>query len=431
MTAATIDTALPPSLWAKTAPPALDLPTLSGEVEADVVIVGGGFTGLSTALHLAEAGASAVVLEAAEPGWGASGRNNGQVIPTLTRADPDDLVALWGPQKGEQFVRVLRDSADLLFGIVAKHGIDCEAVQNGWVQPAHRKSRLAISAKRAEQWGRRGAPVELLDRDRCEAITGSPYWYGGWQNRSGGRINPLALARGMARAAVSAGAKVYKGTPATGLTQAGDRWRVTTPRGSVVAKRVVLATNAYSDGLWPKLAQTIVPIRSYQMATQPLSENLRRSILPDGHALSDTQGDLYFFRQDAQGRLVTGGALVFDVDSERRLRARISERLQRVFPQIGPVTFDHVWWGYIGMTPERLPRLHELAPGVVTWIGCQGRAVALGTAMGKELAQYGLGRPADELPIPLSPLRPLPFHVAVRTLARGMLLLYRWRDIND
>ncbi len=424
-------TALPPSLWAKTAPPAPDLPTLSGEVEADVVIVGGGFSGLSTALHLAEAGASAVVLEAAEPGWGASGRNNGQVIPTLTRADPDDLVALWGQQKGEQFVRVLRDSADLLFGLVAKHGIDCEAVQNGWVQPAHRKSRLAMSAKRAEQWGRRGAPVELLDRDRSEAITGSPYWYGGWQNRSGGRINPLALARGMARAAVASGARVYKGTPATGLTQAGDRWRVTTPRGSVVAKRVVLATNAYSDGLWPKLAQTIVPIRSYQMATQPLSENLRRSILPDGHALSDTQGDLYFFRQDAQGRLVTGGALVFDVDSERRLKARISERLQRVFPQIGPVTFDHVWWGYIGMTPERLPRLHELAPGVVTWIGCQGRAVALGTAMGKELAQYGLGRPADELPIPLSPLRPLPFHAAVRTLARGMLLLYRWRDIND
>ncbi|MCW2236645.1 NAD(P)/FAD-dependent oxidoreductase [Azospirillum canadense] len=429
MNATTTD--LPPSLWAKTAPPAPDLPTLSGEVEADVVIVGGGFTGLSTALHLAEAGASAVVLEAAEPGWGASGRNNGQVIPTLTRADPDDLVALWGQQKGEQFVRVLRDSADLLFGLVAKHGIDCEAVQNGWVQPAHRKSRLAMSAKRAEQWGRRGAPVELLDRDRCEAITGSPHWYGGWQNRSGGRINPLALARGMARAAVTAGATVYKGTPATGLTRAGDRWRVTTPRGSVVATRVVLATNAYSDGLWPKLAQTIVPIRSYQMATQPLSENLRRSILPDGHALSDTQGDLYFFRQDAQGRLVTGGALVFDVDSERRLKARISERLQRVFPQIGPVTFDHVWWGYIGMTPERLPRLHELAPGVVTWIGCQGRAVALGTAMGKELAQYGLGRPADELPIPLSPLRPLPFHAAVRTLARGMLLLYRWRDIND
>ncbi|WP_448202997.1 NAD(P)/FAD-dependent oxidoreductase [Azospirillum sp. sgz302134] len=427
----TATVALPPSLWAKTAPPAPELPTLSGEIEADVAIVGCGFSGLSTALHLAEAGARAVVLEAAEPGWGASGRNNGQVIPTLTRADPDDLVALWGEQKGEQFVRVLRDSADLLFGLVAKHNIDCEAVQNGWVQPAHRKSRLAISARRAEQWGRRGAPVELFDRDRAEEITGSPYWYGGWQNRSGGRVNPLALARGMARAAVEAGAQVFKGSPATALTRAGDRWRVTTPRGSVVAKRVVLATNAYSDALWPKLAQTIVPVRSYQMATQPLPENVRRSILPQGHALSDTQGDLYFFRQDAQGRLVTGGALVFDVDSERRLSARIGERLQRVFPQIGPVTFDYVWWGYIGMTPERLPRLHELAPGVVSWIGCNGRAVALGTAMGKELAQYGLGRPASDLPIPLSPLRPLPFHGVARTLARGMLLLYRWRDIQD
>ena len=427
----TATAALPPSLWAKTAPQVPDLPTLAGEVEADVAIVGGGFTGLSTALHLAEAGAKAVVLEAAEPGWGASGRNNGQVIPTLTRADPDDLVALWGKQKGERFVGMLRDSADLLFGLVRKHGIDCEAVQNGWVQPAHRKSRLAISAKRAEQWGRRGAPVELLDRDRCEEITGSPYWYGGWQNRSGGRVNPLALARGMARAAVEAGAVVYKGTPATALSQAGERWRVTTPRGGVVAKRVVLATNAYTDALWPKLAQTIVPVRSYQMATQPLSENVRRSVLPDGHALSDTQGDLYFFRQDAEGRLVTGGALVFDVDSDRRLRDRVSERVRRVFPQIADVTFEHVWWGHIGMTPERLPRLHELAPGVVSWIGCNGRAVALGTAMGKELADYGMGRPAADLPIPLSPLRPLPLHGLVSVLARGMLLLYRWRDIHD
>ncbi|MBP2312468.1 NAD(P)/FAD-dependent oxidoreductase [Azospirillum soli] len=423
--------ALPPSLWAKTAPPAPVLPSLDGEVEADVAIVGGGFTGLSTALHLAEAGVKAVVLEAAEPGWGASGRNNGQVIPTLTRADPDDLVALWGEAKGEQFVRVLKDAPDLLFGLVAKHGIECEAVQNGWVQPAHRPSRLAISRKRAEQWGRRGAPVDLLDREQCEAITGSRTWFGGWQNCSGGRINPLALARGMARAAVQTGAIVYAGSPATSLTQAGERWRVTTPRGSVVAKKVVLATNAYSDALWPKLAQTIVPVRSYQMATKPLPEEVRRSVLPQGHALSDTQGDLYFFRQDAQGRLVTGGALVFDVDSERRLKARIGERLKRVYPLIGDIGFDYVWWGYIGMTPERLPRLHELAPGVVAWIGCNGRAVALGTAMGKELAEYGKGRPAAELPIPLSGLKPLPFHGIARTLARGMLLLYRWKDIQD
>lgn len=423
--------ALPPSLWAKTAPPAPVLPSLDGEVEADVVVVGGGFTGLSTALHLAEAGVKAVVLEAAEPGWGASGRNNGQVIPSLTRADPDDLVALWGEQKGEQFARVLKDAPDLLFGLVAKHGIECEAVQNGWVQPAHRPSRLAISAKRAEQWGQRGAPVELLDREQCEAITGSRYWCGGWQNRSGGRINPLGLARGLARAAVQAGAVIYAGSSATGLIQAGERWRVTTPRGGVVAKKVVLATNAYSDALWPKLAQTIVPVRSYQMATKPLPEEVRRSILPQGHALSDTQGDLYFFRQDAQGRLVTGGALVFDVDSERRLKARIGKRLKRVYPQIGDIGFDYVWWGYIGMTPERLPRLHELAPGVVAWIGCNGRAVALATAMGKELAEYGQGRPASELPIPLSGLKPLPFHGIARRLARGMLLLYRWKDMRD
>jgi len=333
-----------------------------------------------------------------------------------------------GAAKGEEFVSLIRDSADLVFALIARHGIECEAVQAGWIQPAHRAGRVRLSEKRAEQWGRRGAPVEVLDRAATARITGSEMWYGGWVNRSGGRINPLAYARGLAAAALAHGAAIFTDTPALMLERAGTAWRVTTPGGAITADRVILATNAYSGDLWPGLKQTVVPVRSYQMATAPLSENVRRSILPEGHALSDTRGDLYFFRFDAGGRLVTGGALAIAAGHERRLRARIGRRLEAVFPQLEAPHFDFIWHGYVGITPDRLPHVHELAPGILAWVGCNGRGIALATAIGQVLAAASQGTPLASLPVPMSKLRPLPAHGIARRLAPAMLLLYRWRD---
>jgi glycine/D-amino acid oxidase-like deaminating enzyme len=208
----------------------------------------------------------------------------------------------------------------------------------------------------------------------------------------------------------------------------GERWRLSTPAGHVVADQVVLATNAYSDDLWPGFRQTVVPVRSYQMSTVPLGENVRRSMLVGDVALSDTQGDLHFFRFARSGRLVSGGALVIHAGHDARLRRRIGARLARVFPQLGEVSFDHLWQGYVGITADRMPHLHELAPGVAAWVGCQGRGVALATILGRELARWLDTRSAADLPLPLSPLRPIPAYGFARRIARGMLLLYRWRD---
>jgi glycine/D-amino acid oxidase-like deaminating enzyme len=421
----------PTSLWAATAPSAPATESLSpGEHRADVLVVGAGFTGLVTALAAAERGADVVLIEAAEIGSGGSGLNNGQVIPCLSRADPDEIVAARGADKGEALVALIRDSAQITFDLIRRHGIDCDAVQNGWLQPAHTPGRVGrISRPRFEQWQRRGAPVELLDAEEVRALTGSRYWHGGWRNPTGGHVDPLALARGLARAALGAGVRLYTRSPAVGMERAGEAWRVRTDAATVLARRVVIATNAYgTNRVWPGLDRSWVPRRSYQMATAPLPEAVRRSILPTDNAMSDTHGDLYFCRFDRRGRLVTGGALILDHDFEPRLKRRIGERLALLFPQIGTPAFDYVWHGQLSMTVDKLPHMHALAEGVITWVGCNGRGVALGIALGPVLAGAALGVAPADLPLPLTALGRVPAHALAARIAPWMMALFRWRD---
>ena len=431
-----VPTRTPPSLWAASARPA---PATSGlgaaQAKADVVVIGGGFTGLCAALRLAQSGVDAVLLEAAELGWGGSGRNNGQVIPCLSRSDPDALVHAFGADKGEAFVALVRDSASITFELIRRHGIECEAVQNGWVQPAHTAGRMELAQSRYQQWKRRGADVELLNREQVSAITGSPYWHGGWQNRTGGHINPLGLARGLADAALKAGARIFTQSPALGVTPAGSGWRVATAGGAVTANKVIIGTHAYSGffapALWPRLARTVVPVRSYQMATPPLAPAVRRKILPQNHTMSDTHGDLYFCHFDSAGRLVTGGALMFHHDYERRLKDRIGARMAMLFPaprDAGPLQFEHVWHGDIAMTVDALPHMHKLADGVYAWLGDNGRGVALAMALGGVLADAARGVPEATLPLPLMPLAPLPMHTMLAKNALLALAGYRWHD---
>ena len=424
----------PPSLWVDVTRPGPELPRLVGAHAVDVAVIGAGFTGLSTALHLRRAGIEVSVLEAMEPGWGASGRNNGQVIPTLSRLDPDDIVARHG-DGGERFVALLRDSASILFDLVREGGLDAEAEQTGWIQPVHSPGRMKIAERRVTQWSRRGAPVELLSREEVARRLGSHAWFGGWWNRSGGHINPLALVRSLARAVLARGGRIYARTPVTGYERIGNRWMVTTARGQVSARALVLATNAYtgeiSKTLAPEIAREIVPVRSWQMATAPLGDNLRRSILPGRPAMSDTHGELYFARYDARHRLVTGGALLNPINGAERLKPYVAGRLRRLFPQIGDARFDYVWNGYLAMTRDYFPRLHRLGPDGYAWAGCNGRAVALAIALGREFARAVQGTPDADLALPFTRPEPILLHGLARRLAPLMLLAYKRRDQRE
>ena len=423
-----------PSLWAAVTPPGPGCPPLQGDLQTDVVVIGAGFTGLSAALHLRQAGTEVAVLEAAEPGWGGSGRNNGQVIPTLTRPDPDDIEARFG-EAGERFVLMLRDCADLLFGIVAEQGIEAEAEQTGWVQPVHSPGRIRIAERRHSQWLARGAPVELLDRAAVCRMTGSDAWYGGFWNRTGGHVNPLALARGMAKAVMDQGARLYGHSPAQHYEHRDGLWHVRTPGGTIRAQALILATNAYTDAfanqLAPRIAHQVVPVFSWQMATEPLDEAVRQAILPNRQAMSDTHGELYFARHDARGRLITGGNLLFSLRERARLSAYVAQRLKRLWPIMGDVRFDYVWKGYVGMTDDFLPRFHRLGPNGWAWAGCNGRAVALSFALGREFARAVGGTPENRLALPFTEPRPLPMRNVIRHVAPWMLLRYRMLDKRE
>jgi glycine/D-amino acid oxidase-like deaminating enzyme len=427
---------LAPSLWAAVTPALEQTSALAADMSCSAVVVGGGFTGLSAALHLAGAGCDVILLEAAEPGFGASGRNNGQVIPTLTRANPEDIVRAYGGA-GERLVALIRDSADDLFATARRLGIDAdaEAEQTGWVQPAHTPGRLKISQERVRQWSNVGARVELHDRAQMRDITGSDAWFGGFSAASGGHVNPLGLSRGLAKAAVAAGVKIFTQSLVVSFSRENGRWIAKTARGKVGANMLVLATHGYTDHFTPALApdisREIVPVLSWQMATQPLPDDLRKTLLPGRLAMSDTHGDLHFARYDARNRLVTGGALAIGFNGYERLKPRIAARLKRLWPQIGEPAFDHVWNGYISMTTDFLPRAHKLGPGAIGWAGCNGRGVALALGLGREMARSLLGAPDDEVALPFVAPRPLPFHGVLRRLAPFKVLEYRIRDAME
>ena len=419
---------LAPSLWAATAPPAPPTPALDAPARADVCIVGGGYCGLSAALHLAQAGADVVLLEAREPGWGGSGRNGGQVIPGL-KCDPSELVARFGPDRGRALVDFAGRTADAVFDLIDRHAMDVPRRRAGWIQGAHTEAGLREAERRAAQWAGLGIATQTLNRSDVAAKLGASAYLGGWVDPRGGAINPLAFARGLAREAIGAGARIHGLSAAIKLERNGARWRVVTDRGvGVDAGRVLVAANAYADDLVPGLRKTVIAVNSFQIATQPLSDEVRQTILPEGHVASDTRKLLLYFRLDGEGRLLMGGRGRFGEPSRPSDWAHLERVLGKLFPQAKSAPIAFRWGGRVAVTRDFLPHLHEPAPGLVVDIGCMGRGVGLQTLMGKALAAYlGSGRSAD-LPLPITPIKPIPIHALNRLYLAAIMAWYRMTD---
>jgi glycine/D-amino acid oxidase-like deaminating enzyme len=393
-------------LWARTTPPPPAAPRLAEAVRADVAVVGAGYTGLSAALHLAEAGADVVVLEAADIGFGGSGRNVGLVNAGLW-LPPDDVVRTLGPQHGERILALLGDAPDLVFDLIGRHAIDCEATRTGSLHCAVGQRGLTQLERRAAQWEARGAPLRLLGRAEAEAKTGSAAFEGALLDLRAGTIQPLAYAHGLAKAAAGAGARLFAQSPVVTAQRRDSRWAVHTSAGVVSADWIVVATNAYTQGPWPEIGAELIRLPYFNVATPPLSDNLLRVILPERQGAWDTRQVLSSFRLDAAGRLIFGSFGALDGAGTAIHRAYGERALARIFPALGEVTFESAWHGMIGMTRDGVPRLHMLAPQAIGFSGYNGRGIAPGTAFGRVLADHIGGKMSErDLPLPFTPPRP-------------------------
>jgi glycine/D-amino acid oxidase-like deaminating enzyme len=416
------------SLWAATAAPAPPAPPLEESKRVDVAIVGGGYTGLSAALHLAEGGASVAVLDGGEPGGAASGLNGGQVNPGL-KQDPDELLALYGREEGERLIEFAGGTADVVFALIEKHAIACDATRVGWIQPAHSAEALETVKRRVEQWQRRGAPLEVLNRETTAELLGTERYQGASLDRRAGGIQPLSYARGLARAALAKGASIFGRTRAVAIDLREGSFRVTTGRGpSLEASRVLLATNGYTDELWPKLRRTVIAANSFQTATSPLPEALARTILPRGHVASDTRKLLRYFRRDATGRFLMGGRGPFAEPKGPENFAHLVRMVEDLYPALRGVSYEFHWSGRVALTRDFLPHLHEPVSGLLAFLGCNGRGVGLGTAMGMAIGKHLLQPERFPLPFPTAPIRPIPFHGLQRLYVGAVIAYYRVLD---
>ena len=394
----------PVSIWNTTAVETEPSQNSAVEGQVDVAIVGGGFTGLSTALHCVEKGLSCHVLEASQIGFGGSGRNVG-LVNAAAWLPPQDVRKILGEDDGDRFISHFSRAPDYVFSLIEKYQIQCNATQTGTFHAADGPVGFADLVSRKAEWDRLGEPVDLLSRDEAESYIGSSAFYGALLDRRAGTINPMGYCRGLARVAIAAGALISVGARAKKLQQETGLWRVVTNKGTLMARHVVLGTNAYTDDLWPGLKYSFTKINYFQLATSPLGDRIKH-ILPQQQGLWDTGKIMFSLRRDDAERLIIGSmGNVMGNQSGGVSHRWAQKKLAHLFPKLGWVDFDEAWQGQIAMTPDHLPHIHKLADNLYSPIGYNGRGITTGTVFGQALADLLTGDSEKKLPVPLLTMR--------------------------
>ena len=395
------------SLWHQTCQENPASSVLTGEVTADLVVIGGGYTGCSAALKAAEMGASVCLIEAEVFGHGGSGRNVGLVNAGLW-LPPEDINTRLGPIMGNALSQELGKAPDLVYGLIERHGISCEPVRNGTLHCAHAPSGMQDLQRRADQLQSIGAPVRLLDAAQAQSRVGSEAIHGALFDPRAGTIQPLGFARGLARAAIKAGAQLHDQTPATAVNRNKGHWQVTTPKGSIRAKYLVMATNGYARAMTGYSAPAIVPVHYFQGATAPLSPAQQAQILPGLEGCWDSALVMSSWRMDQQGRLIIGAMGALDHFGSSIHQSWLTRKMAAVFPALTGAKFESQWFGRIAMTQEYLPKIGNLENGYVSF-GYSGRGIGPGTLFGHKIAEALISGDESLLPLPASTGHNLPF----------------------
>lgn len=398
------------SVWADTPSRFSSYAPFTPSEQNDLTVVGGGILGLCSALHAAQRGLSVRVLEAREIGSGASGLNGGQVIPGL-KYDPSWVIERFGERRGEALVQFSSTTADRVFDLIQNEGLDVPHSRNGWIEAAHTPKAARAAERLAHEWKARGIAARVLSESEIARLTGARGYFGGWLDPRAGTIHPLAYTRELARAAAAKGVKIVSGSRATRVKSAAGLWEVQTSNGtSIRSKAVIVATNAYADDLIPGLRQTLLPLHSFQIATAPLSRSDYDRILPGGQAVADSRRIVVYYRKSPDGRLLMGGRGKMSEPTSASDWAHLEHAMIRLFPFLKGIEIQRRWFGRVAMTLDYLPHLHEPEKGLVVAAGCQGSGIGLMTALAPHLVDYAFERNPEILPLPLTPIKPIPLH---------------------
>lgn len=376
-----------PSWYAETARPAPERPALRGEVRAEVCVVGGGYAGLSAALRLVRAGVSVALLEAHRLGWGASGRNGGQ-LSFGPRADIR-LYERWvGREDAARIWEIGAEANRLVKRLIAEHGIPCD-LRPGHLEAAWRRRDAEDFEAYAEHVAARyGHPsIRAVPRDEFRARVASPRYEGGLEDGEGGHLHPLNLALGLAGAAAAAGARLHERSEVVAL----ESGRVRTAEGAVRAERVLLACNGYLDGLDRRVAARVMPLNNFIVATEPLGGR-RAAPIPGGECVADSKFVLNYFRPTPDGRLLFGGGETYSERFPADIRAFVRGPLAAVFPQLRDVRLTHGWGGTLAITRSRAPLFLRLDARTLSIGGWSGAGVHMATMGGRIAAEALLGR---------------------------------------
>lgn len=395
----------PPSLYAATATPFAAQPPLRGAITADVCVIGAGYTGLSAALHLAQAGLRVVLLEAHRVGWGASGRNGGQVASDMRR-DQDDLERMVGRGDARRLWDLAQDANTLVQTLISEHAMPVTyrpGVAHACWTAAEARAGAIYAERLARDYGY--SQIDVLDRQGIGDLIGSAVYQGGVIDWGAGHIHPLNFAIGLAQAAITAGAVVHETSPVVRI-EPGVLPVVHTDGGQVTAAHVVLACNGYLGGLEPKVGARVMPINNFIVATEPLGDRAA-GILSQPVAVADTKFVVNYWRLSEDNRLLFGGGESYGYRFPD-IVATVKKPMLQVYPQLADVRIDHAWGGTLAITMKRLPYFARVQPNILSASGYSGQGVALATLAGRLMAEAVRGQSGGfdlmaSLPVPRFP----------------------------
>ncbi|RTE95192.1 FAD-binding oxidoreductase [Bradyrhizobium sp. LVM 105] len=419
------------SLWGATAAPARDFPVLSGDQQADVVIIGAGYTGLSAAHHIAKSGLAPIVLEANRPGWGASGRNGG-VITAKFRLSFREIDAVHGRAMARRMYEIAHESTDMVEELVSEFGItSANLTRTGQVKAAHNETTLRAAIDEANWMTREmgSAEVRILDRNGVRDETGSDIFVGGVLNPGSGGIHPLNYLRGLADGVARRGVSVFQESPVMRLRREKDGIVAETPQGAVRASQAIIATNSYSDltGATAHLQRTLVPFRSAMVATAQLSRNLAGRLMPTGRTYTETKRMMRWFRM-VDNRVIFGGRGAFGKQDSQAAFDALRKAMVGIFPDLADVPLEYKWSGLVAMTLDSVPHIGRLDDRTLVSLGYNGAGVAMSSLMGRYLAAFVRGESPDVGLLDVSRMKTIPLYPLREPAVRMVAGWYQFLD---